>query len=154
VERAQQLIPGTSPGQVAEALAEGHTAAEIDRALDEVPVHNRRPGNLPIKSWGWIRRILANFRRQGGAPPKRENRPPAPPARRPATAEAAPQLKLLPEQLAALVEQTREGPAPLRKLAASQIRRAVHDGLVPAELMASIPAEILAGLEVPASGSS
>jgi hypothetical protein len=152
VKRARELIPGTTAGQVAEALAEGYTAAEVDRALDEVPEHNRKPGNLPVKGWGWIRRTLANFRKQGGAPPKREPRPPAPPAPKAPELEA-PLPKLLPAELAALIAQTREGPAPLRRLAVGQIRRALHDGAIPAELIPTIPAAILAGSEVPADGS-
>jgi hypothetical protein len=76
VKRVQELIPGTTPGQIAEALADGYTPAEVDRALDEVPEHNRKPGNLRVQGWGWIRRTLANFRKQGGAPPKRDPRPP------------------------------------------------------------------------------
>jgi hypothetical protein len=153
VKRAQELIPGTTPGQVTEALADGYTPAEVDRALDEVPEHNRKPGNLRVKGWGWIRRTLANFRKQGGAPPQREPRPPAPPARK-APEPEAPLPQLLPAELAALIAQAREGPIPLRRLAVGQIRRALHDGAIAAELIPTIPGEILAGSEVPAGGSA
>src|SRR5262249_42321530 len=105
-----------------------------------------------VKGWGWIRRTLANFRKQGGAPPKREPRPAVSPARKVPEPES-PLPQLLPAELAALIAQTREGPVPLRRLAVGQIRRALHDGTIPAELMATIPGEILAGLEVPAVGS-
>jgi hypothetical protein len=152
VKRAQELILGTTPGQVAEALADGYTPAEVDRALDEVPEHNRKPGNLPVKGWGWIRRTLANFRKQGGAPPKRPTSQPASAAPKPAAEPPGPLPKLLPEELARLIEQSGQ-PGTLGRLAASQIRRAVHDAQVSPELLGTIPPALLAGSEVPAGGS-
>src|SRR5262249_22720081 len=102
VKRAQDLIPGTTPGQVAEALADGYTPVEVDRALDEVPEHNRQPGNLPGKGWGWLRRTLATLRKQGGAPPRREPKAPPRAARKPAP-KPEPLNPLTPGELAELV---------------------------------------------------
>jgi hypothetical protein len=152
IDRACKLIPEATPGKVLDAVSV-YGVEWVSRALDVAEQRPRRKtGNKPVYSWGFILSTLKNWQREGGPPPVAA--PQLPPPARPAAEPAAPQPKLLPEQLAALVEQTREGPAALRKLAASQIRRAVYDGTVLPELMASIPAEILAGPEVPASGSS
>jgi hypothetical protein len=152
--RASALVPDVTEGILTYAVAT-YGADWVRRALGVAEERNRTSqsrGKHRVKSWSFVRGILENWRTEGGPPP--EKPPPPPPAPKAPVEVPPPATKLLPEQLAALVEQTREGPQPLRKLAASQIRRAVHDGLVPAELTASIPAEILAGPEVPACGSS
>jgi hypothetical protein len=152
IDRACKLIPEATPGKVLDAVSV-YGADWVSRALDVAEQRPRRKtGNKPVYSWGFILSTLKNWRREGGPPPVAA--PKLPPPARPAAEPPAPPAQLLPEELAALVERTREGPAALRNLAASQIRRAVHDGSVPPELMASIPAEILAGPEVPAGGSS
>jgi hypothetical protein len=60
---------------------------------------------------------------------------------------------LLPEQLAELLRQWSGGDRTVRRILAGQIQGAIRQGIVPPELMSSIPAEILAGLEVPAAVS-
>jgi hypothetical protein len=153
VQRAQELIPGTTAGQVAEALADGYTAAEVDRALDEVPEHNRKPGNLRVKGWGWIRRTLANFRKQGGAPPKRELKEPPPARPKPPPEPSAPPKLLSAEQVAELVAACcRLGPE--GRFNRIGLGMAIRGGEIPAELMATIPAELLAAPEVTAPRSS
>src|SRR5262249_32013384 len=150
VKRAQELIPGTTSGQVAEALADGYTAAEIDRALDEVPEHNRKSGNLPVKGWGWIRRTLANFRKQGGAPPKREPPAPPPPARKPA-ATPEPLAPVTREELADRGPSSRQE-GYLGRFNRLRLGGAVRNGQVSPELLGTIPADLLAAPEVAAAG--
>jgi hypothetical protein len=151
VDRACRLIPEVTPGQVRTAIGE-YTAEWVSLALDRVEHRNRTPGNKAVRSWGFVLTTLQNRRKEGWTPPAAK---PAtqPPAARKAFAEPlAPQPLLSAEQLAELVEQSSHRDV-LGRLAASQIRRAILDGQVPAELMGSIPAAILAGLEVPAAGS-
>jgi hypothetical protein len=151
VQRAQELIPGTTPGQVAEALADGYTPVEVDRALDEVPEHNRKPGNLPVKGWGWIRQTLANFRKQGGAPPKRAPQAPPPPARKPAP-KPEPPAPLTPEELADLVAGCRQE-GYLGHFHRRQLGGAIRNGQISPQLLVTISADLLAAPEVAAGGS-
>jgi hypothetical protein len=58
----------------------------------------------------------------------------------------------LPAELAELVARCQQ-PGPAAKYAGSQLRLAIKAGQVPSELIPTIPGELLAGPEVPASGS-
>jgi hypothetical protein len=147
-DRACKLIPEATPGKVLDTVSV-YGADWVRQALD---VAERRPkrkdGNKPVYSWGFVLGTLKNWKREGGPPPEK----PAPPVPVPkAPPEPLPSLpKLLPEQLAEMVKQAGQGDRVLRNLAVAAIRRAILDGQVPPELMASIPAEIRAGSEVPA----
>jgi hypothetical protein len=150
-DRACKLVPEVTPGQVRSAIGE-FSAAWVASALDRVEKVNRTPGRKQVTSWGFVLRILVNRRNEGWELPQPK---PAPqqPAPVQAPAEPAPEApKLLPAELAELVEQSKQRGVPGR-LAATQIRMAASEGRIPAELMATIPAEILAGPGVPAAVS-
>jgi hypothetical protein len=105
-----------------------------------------------VTSWGFVLRILLNRRNEGWTPPESKpalQQPAAPKA--PAESPAPPRL-LSSVELAELVAECRRRDT-LGRLAATRIRMAVRTGQVPAELLGTIPAEILAGPEVPAAVS-
>jgi hypothetical protein len=144
VKRACRLIAEATPGQVATAI--GEFTAEWDR----VEQRNRTPGKKPVTSWGFVLRILLNRRQEGWTPPEPKPAPqPAAAPKTPAEPSARPQL-LSAEEVAGLVAACSRRSA-LGRLAAVRVRMAVRNGEVPAELVSTIPAEILAGPEVPAA---
>jgi hypothetical protein len=143
IARACRLIPEATPGKVAAAV--GDFGAEwVGRALDRVEERNRRPGKLPVKSWGFVLGVLANYRREGGPAPQR----PVPPTQ-PAVAKASeaspsePPQPLTAEQVAELVEQAGSPHRAMARIATANLRVSVRDGLIPPELAATIPAGIL-----------
>jgi hypothetical protein len=151
--RAGALVPDVTAGILAHAVAT-YSADWVRQALGVAEERNRTAqsrGKHRVKGWSFIRGILENWRTEGGPPPEKPA-PPVPVPKAPAE-PSAPLPKLLPEQLAEMLERSRQGPQALRNLAVSQIRRAILDGQVPPELMATIPAEIRAGSEVPAAVS-
>jgi hypothetical protein len=152
VTRARALVPDATPKKVADAVAV-YGADWVRRALD---VAERRPkkklGNLAVQEWIYVLGILKNWKEEDGPPPEKPPQPAAVPRASPEP--SAPLPKLLPEQLAELVAKCSQGPQALRTLAVSQIRRAILDDLVPPELLATIPAELLAAPEVATPHSS
>src|SRR5262249_59544669 len=112
------------------------------------------PGKKRVTRWGFVLGILQNRRQKGWTPPEAKSASPPPAVTLPkAPQPAASPPKLLPAELAELVAACSR-PGPLGRLAAAQIRCALREGRIPAELVASIPAAILVGSEVPAPGSS
>jgi hypothetical protein len=152
VGRACRLVPEVTPGQVRTAIGE-FTAEWVALALDRVEKRNRTPGKKPVTSWGFVLRILLNRRREGWEPPAPKPSAALPAAVKAPAAPEGPPRKLLPAELAELVAQCSQGPQALRKLVVLQLRSALRDGLVPAELIPTIPGELLAGSGVPAVGS-
>lgn len=141
VDRACKLVPGATPGRVADVV--GTYGAEwTSRALDRVESRNRKPGNKPVKSWGFVLKTMANWRQEGGPPPEGP-RPAAPPA-------APPPPKAKPESpepwtakgLAQMLEQCLAPSRSVSSFARGRVLKAIEDGLIPAELMATIPAEL------------
>jgi hypothetical protein len=153
--RARALVPDVTPGRIAAAVRI-YGADWVRRALDAAEEWNRTcrsRGKNPVKKWRWFTGTMENWREEGGPPPAPEKPTPQPAAPRPSVEPAAPPSKLLPEQLAEMLRQWGQGDRTVRGIMARQIRGVVHDGLVAPELIAAIPAEILAGLEVPAASS-
>jgi hypothetical protein len=99
-----------------------------------------------------VRGILERRRAENWTPPPPKPAP-QPAARKAAAEPSGPPSLLLPEQLAELLRQWGDGDRTIRRIMAGQIQGAIRQGIVPPELMASIPTEILAGLEVPAAVS-
>jgi hypothetical protein len=151
INRACGLVLEATPGQVATAIDE-FTAEWVSLALDRVEKRNRTPGKKPVTSWGFVLGILRNRRREGWTPPEPKpvtQQPTAPKA--PAEPSAPPRL-LTAEDVAGLVATGHES-GHLGRIARVYLREAIHAGGIPADLMGMIPAEILAGWEVPAAGS-
>jgi hypothetical protein len=143
IARARGLIGALNPGRVLAAVAE-FSAEWVDRALDRVEERNRKPGNKPVSSWGFVLGVLRNYHKEGGPPP-----PKAAPQSQPSgsrRSEASPEEKPQPltaEQVAELVEQARSGHRAMAQIAATNLRVSVRDGLISPELLATIPAGIL-----------
>ena len=125
-----------------------YTAEWVSLALDRVEERNHEPGKKAVRSWGFVLGILQNRRQKGWTPPEAKPTP-RPPA--PVKASAEPSFRpplLTAEQVAQCRQPGREA-----RWARSGLRRAILDGQVPAELLSTIPAELLAGPEVPAPRS-
>jgi hypothetical protein len=154
VARACRLVPEATPGKVAAAIAES-TAEWVGRALDEVERHNRKPGNLPVKRWGFVLGVLANFRREGGPAPERPKPAVPDPLRRRPPEPPTPPEPLTADQLAELVALARSPERVKARCGRTALRQGVQDGSIGPEQMATIPWELLppAGPEVPAPES-
>jgi hypothetical protein len=142
IARACKLVPKATPGRVIDAVAR-YGSVWLARVLDRVEERNRKPGNTPVRSWGFVLNTLANWKKEGGPPPA----DPAPakatahPGRR--AAEEPPPAPMTAEELAELLELCRAGQRDVIKFSRNQLRKAVASGSVPAELVATIPAELL-----------
>ena len=150
IARACKLIPEASPGEVAHDIGK-YSAESVARALDRVEEVNRTSGRTRVHSWGFVVGILENRRKKGWTPP-----PPKPAPQQPAAAKApaepvGPPPVLSTEEVAELVGQCRRRDT--RTYASVRLRMALREGAIPPELLATIPADVLAGLEVPAAGS-
>jgi hypothetical protein len=150
VARACRLIPGkdgADPGKVADAAAV-YGADHIHHALDVVERRNQRgarDGKIPVFSWGFVLGILAKRKREGWEPPQ-----PAEPTRAVATPALAPVAEaprgqpLTAEEVAELVRRCQSRSRfDLPLLARAQLRAALAEGSVPAELVATIPPALL-----------
>jgi hypothetical protein len=115
----------------------------VGRALDEVERHNRKPGNLPVKRWGFVLGVLANFRREGGPAPERPKPAvPAPPWR--PTEPPVPSPPLSADQLGELVALARSPERVIARTGRAALRQAVGSGAIGPELVGLIPAEVMA----------
>ena len=142
IDRACKLIPKATRGRVIDAAAV-YGSEWVSRALDVVETRNRKPGNKRVESWGFVLSTLANWRKEGGPPPEV---PPASPATAtPATrrADEEPPRPLTAIELADLVEVCKSPVPRVARFSREQLRKAVADGAIPAELVATIPAELL-----------
>lgn len=143
IDRACRLIPEATPGKVADAVAV-YGAEWVNRALDRVVKRNANRDNRPVKSWGFVLNTLKNFEREGGPAPI--DPPPAPPpvkARVEPSEEETP-YRLTVEEVAELVRKCQSSrPSDLPLLARVQLRQALAEGSIPAELVATIPAELI-----------
>lgn len=79
IDRACRLVPKSTPGRVIDAV-NVYGVEWVAKALDRVEERNRRArttGDKPVRSWGFVLGILANWRKEGGPPP--DDPVPAPP---------------------------------------------------------------------------
>jgi len=143
IDRARGLIPGVTPGKVADVVAM-YGADWVGRALDRVAKRNANRDNKPVKSWGFVLNTLKNWAREGGPGP--QDPPPAPP---PVKAKVGPPKEepdppLTAEEVADLIRRAKSSrPADTPLLAKVTIRNALAGGLISAELEATIPAELV-----------
>jgi hypothetical protein len=142
VDRACRLVPEATPGKVADAVAV-HSADWVNQALDRVVKRNSKPGNKPVESWGFVLRILENWKRLDGPPPPKPTALPnqARPKAEPPKAE--PPQRLMPAELAELLAKCRSGNRTESSFARVTLRKALDEGAIPAELVATIPAELV-----------
>jgi hypothetical protein len=142
VDRACRLVPEATPGKVADAVGV-YGADWVRKALDRVEKRNANRDNKPVKSWGFVLNTLKNWGREGSAPP--DPQPPAPPKpkpkEQPAKEEESQQFTA--KQLAELVELCQSASRAICGFACKQLAVALADGSIPAELVATIPAELM-----------
>lgn len=141
VDRACRLVPEATPGKVADAVAV-YGVDWVRKALDRVEKRNANRDNKPVKSWGFVLNTLKNWEREGSAPP--DDPPPAAPSIR-AKAEPAqeePAQCLTAKHLADLVELCQAPLAYTAQLGRKALAKALADGSIPAELVATIPGEL------------
>jgi hypothetical protein len=141
IDRAVRLIPTATEGRVIDAVA-AYGAEWVSRVLDLVEKRNGKPGMLPVRSWGFVLNTLKNWKREGGPPPL-EPRPAAAPARgvaRPAKEEPPPRLTAA--SLADLLSECRSRNPAVARFARVRLSKALEEGAIPAELLATIPAEL------------
>jgi hypothetical protein len=143
VDRAMRLILQATEGRVIDAVAV-YGVDWVNQALDVVEKRTKNRDNLRVKSWGFVLRILSNWKREGGPPPV--DPPPVPAAARAAKAEPAQEespYRLTAEEVAELVRKCQSShPSDLPVLARVQLRQAVAEGGIDAELLSTIPAEL------------
>jgi hypothetical protein len=139
-DRARRLVDDVSRGDVRDAVSV-FTAEWVGKALDVVERRNRKPGNVR-KPWGYVTGILWNRRKKGDWPDDPRPAPKAP-APRVQAAEDEPPRRLTAEELADLLAKCEEGDRFTKKAYRASLRLAVRDGVVPPELLATIPAELL-----------
>jgi hypothetical protein len=151
IDRACKLIAEATPGKVLDAVLV-YGADWVSRALDVAEQRPRRKtGNKPVYSWGFVLATLKNWKREDGPPPAPPPRPPPPP--KPAAEAPRPPQLLSAEQVAELVAACSEPGYPGRF---NRIRLGVsiRKGEIGPELLATIPAELLAAPEVATPQSS
>ena len=139
-ERASRLVPGATPGRVAQA-AQDFSAEWLSRALDEVERHNRTPGNKRVWSWGFVLNTLRNFKVMGGPPPKAAPDEPAKslPKEPPKTTDPEPPVRLSADELADQIAVTRL-PGRAGRIGLDAIRIGLREG---AFGEADLPADVL-----------
>jgi hypothetical protein len=144
VDRACRLIPGengATPGKVADVFGK-YGADWVSRALDIVEKRNKKSGAKKVWSWGHVLGILKNFANEDGPAPI--DPPPAPP---PVKAKVEPPKeeppsRLTAEEVAELVERCQSRKPMEAKFARVQLRLALDQGGIPAELEATIPTDL------------
>ena len=145
IDRAFRLIPSATEGRVIDAVA-GYGADWVSRVLDVVEKRNSKPGMLPVKSWGFVLNTLKNWKKEGGPPPVNPGPAPAPvppPAQVSSPPSQAERLhRLTPVELAELLDRCQSRRPGVPMAARVELRAALAEGLIPAELLPSIPAEL------------
>jgi hypothetical protein len=156
--RACRLFPSPDDGPISRRVADvvGVFGAEwVAKALGRVEERNRKPGNKPVASWGFVLVTLNNWRKEGGpaAPPQVVAAPRAVPQVTPAEADQP--NPLTPQELEGLIQQARNPNPTLARFGLLTIHQHIAAGEVSTELLATVPAEMLpqAGPEVPAARS-
>lgn len=151
VARACGLIADATADRVGVTIAT-YGVEWVGQALDQVESRNRKPNKLPVRSWRYVLGILGNWRREGGPPAPPTQAPPAPPVRRAAAEPAEPPSRLTAEEVAELVARCESAERMTAYLGRVSLRIALREGAIVPELVATIPAELLAppaGPEVP-----
>ena len=142
IKRGMALIPDATAERIAAAIAV-YSAEWVAKALDRVERRNRKPGMTPVRGFIFVLRTLENWRKEGGAPADDPARPAPTATPRPTpTADEEPPRRMTAEELAQLVAQCQEGPPALRTLGRVQLRKALAEGLIPAELVPTIPTDL------------
>ena len=143
IDRACNLIPEATPGKVADAVAV-YGADWVSRALGIVEKRNAKSGKLPVKSWGFVLRILGEWKRLDGPPPPKPTAPPIPARAKVEPPKEETPYRLTAEEVAELVRRCQSSrPSDIPAMAGVQLRQALAEGGIPAELVATIPAELV-----------
>jgi hypothetical protein len=150
IDRAMKLIPEATGGKVIDAVGL-YGPDWVSRALDLAEARNKRPGKLPVQSWGFVLGTLKNWHREGGPPPPKAAAPA--PAPRPAAPPEQPPRVLTADEVAALIGECRQA-GYLGRFARVRLSLALKSGEIPAESRSGIPADLLASPEVLGRGSS
>jgi hypothetical protein len=140
VDRACRLIPGATPIRVADAVAV-YSAEWVRKALDAAEHWNRKLGKSKVKGWGFILDRLGKWKREGGPPPDPPT--PSPPPAKVEPPKEEPPSPLTAGEVAELVAQCQALGQAVSRFARKQLAKALADGDIPAELMATIPAELM-----------
>jgi hypothetical protein len=139
IDRAIRLIPTATEGRVIDVVA-AYGADWVGRVLDLVEKRNGKPGMLPVRSWGFVLSTLKNWKREGGPPPLDPQPAPARAVARPAKEE--PPQCLTAASLADLLSECQSRYPTVARFARVCLSKALAEGAIPAELLATIPAEL------------
>jgi hypothetical protein len=141
IDRAFRLIPKVTEGRVIDAVSV-YGADWVSRALDVVEKRNSKSGMQRVRSWGFVLNTLKNWKREGSAPPV--DPPPTPPPVKAKTEPAPeePPHRLMPAEVAELLARCQSGNRIESNFARIQLRQALAVDIIPAELVATIPAEL------------
>jgi hypothetical protein len=141
VARAMRLVVQATEGKVIDAVAV-YGADWVSRALDVVEKRTKNRDNLPVKSWGFVLNTLRNWKREGSAPPADPPAAPPPVEAKAKPSQEEPQEPVTAEGLAGIVAMCQSPTPAVSKLGRIQLQNDLAAGLIPAELLSTIPAEL------------
>jgi hypothetical protein len=141
IDRAFRLIPKATEGRVIDAVSV-YGADWLSRALDVVEKRNSKSGMLPVRSWGFVLNTLKNWKKEGGPPPVDPPPVPPPPRAKAEAVKAEAPPRLMPEEVAELLVRCQSGNRVESTFARIQLRQALSEGSIDAELLSTIPSEL------------